>query len=223
MNTEALLKLKILAFKSNKYKLPNFVGFYLAMFNPESYTSKYEIDYKAPKTPGGIPLAQRFGRMKPNTYTFNLVFDGTGVSAGKTTVPLEIENFLSTCYNINGDIHRPNHLILNWGTLISKCVLISADVTYDLFTPEGIPLRAKVNATFSENINDAESVKAAHMGSPDLTKRITVKSGDSLPLLSYKHYENPSYYIQLAKVNRLDNFRKIKDGTKLKFPSVQPE
>ena len=58
------------------------------------------------------------------------------------------------------------------------------------------------------------------LSSPDLTHRVTVKDGDILPLLTYKTYNDQSYYLQVARVNRLRNFRRLVAGTTLVFPPI---
>jgi nucleoid-associated protein YgaU len=47
-----------------------------------------------------------------------------------------------------------------------------------------------------------------------------VRAGDTLPLLCYQVYEDPSYYLQVAKANNLSNFRKLEQGTELFFPPI---
>jgi nucleoid-associated protein YgaU len=39
-------------------------------------------------------------------------------------------------------------------------------------------------------------------------------------LLTYQVYNNQNYYLQVAKVNKLKNFRKLAAGTTLVFPPI---
>ena len=110
---------------------------------------------------------------------------------------------------------------LAWGSLISKCVLKSAEVTYTLFKPDGYPLRAKAKATFAENIEDALRVAEERKSSPDLTHIRTVRQGDHLSLMSQQLYGDPSYYIQVAVFNKLKNYRRLEVGQKLRFPPIR--
>ena len=57
--------------------------------------------------------------------------------------------------------------------------------------------------------------------SPDITHERLFKAHDRLPLMTDKIYENPNYYIDVAKANGLTSFRKIAAGTKLFFPPVE--
>jgi nucleoid-associated protein YgaU len=58
------------------------------------------------------------------------------------------------------------------------------------------------------------------LSSPDLTHSVQVKDGDLLPLLTSQIYKDQNYYLQVAKVNKLKNFRKLKAGTTLVFPPI---
>ena len=88
---------------------------------------------------------------------------------------------------------------------------------FDMF---GLPIRAKISAKFTERIVDGLSDVLGMLSSPDLTHRVQVKEGDILPLLTYKTYNNQNYYLQVARVNKLKNFRKLKAGSTLIFPPL---
>ena len=83
-----------------------------------------------------------------------------------------------------------------------------------------MPLRAKVTLAFVEYQSKEEISKEAGQESPDLTHLIEVKAGDTLPLLCYRIYQDCNYYIDVAKINRLTDFRDLKPGTKLQFPPL---
>jgi hypothetical protein len=53
--------------------------------------------------------------------------------------------------------------------------------------------------------------------SPDLTHTRTTIAGDTLPLMTNKIYGTPKYYIEVAKKNKIFNFRKLKDGVPILF------
>lgn len=213
-----LKKMVIQAYDSLDYG--NKVGEFAVMFNPASYQQKYEVEYEEAQGQGTTGSAQKFGRIKPQEYAFEFVFDGTGVSSDKQDVAERVESFLSLCGRNNGEIHRPNYLQIVWGSLISRCVLKSANITYNLFKPDGFPLRAKVNATFAENIEDALRVAEEGNSSPDLTHSRIVAEGDTLPLLSYRIYGDPGYYLEVARINGLDDFRELRPGMQLRFPPL---
>ena len=127
---------------------------YQVLFNPATFQRKYEIEYKEAQGQGTSGTAQKFGYIKPQEFSFEFTFDGTGAAGLKIDVAKEIQRFLETTGKMNGDIHRPLYLKISWGSFLSKCVLKQADITYTLFKPDGYPLRAKVSATFLGTIED---------------------------------------------------------------------
>ena len=54
----------------------------------------------------------------------------------------------------------------------------------------------------------------------ELTPR-DVRDGDSLPVLAYEIYGNPELYLEVARVNKLVNFRKLRSATRVAFPPVE--
>ena len=57
--------------------------------------------------------------------------------------------------------------------------------------------------------------------SPDLTHMITVKAGDTLPMLCASIYGNRQMHHEVAKINNLISFRHIEPGTELIFPPIK--
>ena len=194
---------------------------FTVMFNPNTYSQKYEVEYEDRQGQGDSGSPQVFGNIKPQEYAFEFLFDGTGTVADKVDVQQTVEEFLEVTGKMDGEIHRPRYLKLAWGSLISKCVLKSAEVTYTLFKPDGYPLRAKAKATFAENVEDALRVAEERKSSPDLTHIRTVRQGDHLSLMSQQLYGDPSYYIQVAAFNKLKNYRRLEVGQKLRFPPIR--
>ena len=194
---------------------------FTVMFNPNTYTQKYEVEYEERQGQGDTSSPQVFGNIKPQEYTFEFIFDGTGAAAEAVEVQQVVDDFLTVTGKHDGEIHRPLYLKLTWGSLVSKCVLKSAEVTYTLFKPDGYPLRAKVKATFAENVEDTLRVAEERKSSPDLTHVHTVGRGDHLSLLAQRYYGDPRYYLQVAAFNELTNYRRLEVGQELLFPPLK--
>ena len=163
-----------------------------------------------------------FNRTKPRTFTIEFTLDGTGVNTNGVKIPVtaQIALFRLVTTNVQGIIHRPPYLMVQYGPFINTCILKSSTVTYTMFDMFGLPIRAKVSATFTERIVGKLNAILGMLSSPDLSHKITVQPGDILPLLTYKTYNNQQYYLQVAKVNKLKNFRKLKAGSTLIFPPI---
>ena len=204
-------------------------------FNPNTFTVNNKIEFQKPKekgTEGGDPV---FESIPPLEFSIEFTIDGTGVATQNLTseqqnnyksqkddyVKTRIKELRSiTGCQINGEIHRPNYLAVIWGTFHIECVLSSLNITYNLFSPQGSPLRAKVNCGFIERIGPDKKNRKSALESPDLTKYKPVLQGDILPFVVKKNYGEAAYYIQVAKANKLKNFRKLVPGTKLVLPAI---
>ena len=216
-----LLNLKIIPTDENGIPFLGapFVPF-IAMFNPESFSVQDEIEWTDRCVPGTERSDATYSRTKPRTFSIEFTLDGTGVNGAKIPVTAQVILFRLVTTNMDGTIHRPPYLMVQYGTFVQTCVLKSSTVTYSMFDSNGLPLRAKINASFTERSPTGLSAVLSMLSSPDLTHEVTVKDGDILPLLTYKTYKDQNYYLQVAKVNRLKNFRKLKAGESIIFPPI---
>jgi nucleoid-associated protein YgaU len=228
-----LTKLKIDAYKGPKYlaedriKEKDSTGKstdkylkFVAMFNPTAFNRKLAIEYGDKQGFGSDGASSTFVNIKPQEYSIELFVDGTGTSGPKVSVPDQIKKFLSVCAEYNGKQHRPNYLLISWAELVLKALLTNVDISYTLFDNEGVPLRAKIAATFLGTIDDDLRTKQQRDSSPDLTHVRVVVEGDTLPLMTKQIYGNSKYYMQVAEANQLKNFRNLKPGTTLFFPPI---
>lgn len=193
---------------------------YVVMFNPETISENQAYYYTEEQEPGTGGAVQRFKEVLPQRYSFEFLIDGTGASGDKREVTEEVELF-KAAVELKGEFHRPPFLALIYGSFITICVLTSMDVTYTMFRKNGTPLRAKIRATFSGHTKKILNLLVSNFLSPDLTRRITIKEGDTLPQLCNAVYESPRFYIEVAKANRLTSFRTLNVGQEFIFPPVE--
>jgi len=133
----------------------------------------------------------------------------------------QVQKFLKVAYEMDGETHEPHPLKIIWGDLSFKGRLQTVDIKYTLFTRSGHPLRANLDVVFIGDLEESERVKKENKSSPDLTHIREVKNGDTLPLMAQEVYKDPAYYIQLARANNLNSFRKLKPGTTIKLPPIK--
>jgi nucleoid-associated protein YgaU len=95
------------------------------------------------------------------------------------------------------------------------------DITFKLFSPDGKPLRATANAKFTGFIEDNLRTAIENNSSPDLTHVRIVTEGDTLPLMTHRIYGDSKYYLEVAKANRISNFRKLRVGQQIFFPPIE--
>lgn len=206
------------------YEQPDYsgteVGQFEAFVNPNELTLSYEVEYDSAQGAGTTNSRQTFKRIKPGDLTLALFLDGTGANGRSLDVQGHVEAFQKVT-GYNGNIHRPNYLKVVWGTLpVKKCILKSSSTVYKLFAPSGVPLRAVITATFSDNSDDQSRVAAAQDHSPDLTHLRIIKAGDNLPSLCFDIYGDPRLYLEVARVNGIDHFRDLQPGMRVLFPAL---
>ncbi len=215
-----LKKMRIEAF--SKIDFASKVGEFSVMFNPSSYSQKYEVEYEDGMGKGTTGSARKFSRIKTNDdYAFDFIVDGTGASSEKKEVADVVKEFLKVAAEPLAETHRPPFIKLSWGSLVCECVLKTTDISYTLFKPNGYPLRAKIKAVFSKVIEDKKRTAKEGYSSPDLTHHRRVREGDTLPLMTHRIYGDPSYYLKVARFNGLKDFRNLVAGSFLSFPPLK--
>ena len=176
-------KLTIEAFTDSDFSKPAPIPSVVVPINPAKYSRNGSISYTDDKAAGTAGSSPVFDRMKQEMVTFELVFDATGVVPASVGVTLErgvddqIDTLKMVAYDYNGEIHRPHYLKLAWGTLMFRCVLRTLDLTYSLFAPSGVPLRARATAAFQSYTNEYLLQARMKKSSPDLSHVRTVQAG----------------------------------------------
>ncbi len=210
--------------------------------NPEKYSTAQEVRVATQQAPGASAAEVQYVLTPPQRMEFEFLFDGTGavpepssgglldtLTAGfqllgtetKSTVMERLEKFRHTVLAFQGEQHQPRFVKLVWGTLLFKGRLVSMNTRYTLFQPDGTPLRAVAACTFVESLPDALRTRKENAQSPDLTHRRIVQQGDTLSLLTYRQYGDPSLSLEVARANGLDSLRSLRAGQELRFPPVE--
>src|ERR1043165_8594708 len=218
-----LVKLYVEAFNDEHFNESSHEIF-TAMFNPAKYNLKYEIEYDKKGAAGTSPPAPKFSNMKQQELSLEFFLDCTGVeNEAGVFVDEKVEEFLKLCYKYESGKHKNNYLRVVWSYLVFDCVLQDADVAFTLFRSDGPPLRARITAKFLGFVNDQARVLKDKAQSPDITHYRLVEDKQRLVTLANKIYGNDKYYLEVAKANRLINFRKLKAGQQLYFPPLSSD
>jgi hypothetical protein len=221
-------KMLILAFSDSKKAESGGVAeaddSFEALINPEVYTIGYKVKFSDSGQGQGTSGKQlKYEYTEPADMTFEFLFDNTGIIDGeaRTSIVNDIKKFREVLLDYKGDTHEPRHLKLVWGdNSIFKGRVTEADITYKLFNSDGTPIRAVAKVTFKSSVEEEKRVTKEDKHSPDLTQSRRVKLGDTLPRLCFEIYGDPRYYLQVAAVNSLANFRQLNPGDILKFPPI---
>lgn len=223
----SLQKMVITAFDDANFDKES--GKFTVYINPATYSHSYRICYNDIQAQGSSGSSSNFNKIAMERVGFSLIFDGTGVVPTPLPgllpftgdgVKEQIEEFTDIVSKYCGNIHSPKFVELAWGTLLFNCRMESLEITYTLFKPDGIPLRAKADVAFIGYTSPKLLAAKAKKCSPDLSHVLMVKAGDTLPLMCYSIYGSSSYYLQVAAANGLTDFRELVPGARLLFPPL---
>lgn len=188
--------------------------------NPETLKFNKEVKYKSIDTTGGGANPEKFDKYAPASLSFDFVLDATGIAYTKESISDTITSFEKVVFLYSGSEHRPNNLVVSWGTFIFKCHLKSLNYDYTLFAPSGEPLRVKISVSFSDSIELPEAETKANKSSPDMTHSIVLKAGESIPYWCNKIYGDSTYCTDVARHNCLTGFLNVEPGTEIVFPPL---
>jgi hypothetical protein len=238
-----LEKLIITSFKD--VKQTDKLGEYTATINPDQIVVESKIEYEPTETGGGSAGQKVFKGIASPKLTLKLLIDGTGIvpsaklsqlsastlqasaigatadSEALSSVNQQIDAFKKVAAKYVGESHDIPNIQIAWGELLFVGKMESMKISYTLFKPDGSPIRAIVDAVFEGSIDVETRKKEENNSSPDLTHIRVVNEGDTLPIMCNRIYKNPNFYLEIARVNNLSNYRKLNVGEKLFFPPLK--
>jgi hypothetical protein len=198
--------------------------------NPQSITKRHEHQYAKYRginssrntATYGYSLAEEISFQFSVVESSALDYGAEALGALPKSVDDQIKEFMDVCYWMNGKIHEPNFLKISWNKIKFKCKLKSLDIKYTSFARNGDPRKAELDVVFIEDLASGAAIRGESKSSPDLTHVVTVKEGDTLSLLTEKVYgiTYRNLYLEVAKVNKLNNFRDLRVGQQLIFPPL---
>jgi hypothetical protein len=202
-----------------------------AQFNPEKYSLTKGVQLAELGVPGLDSPILQFVRGQNEKITLELFFDTTDF--GMVGDVEDVRNQTVAIYDllkINPETHAPPRCMLSWGdggqlfsfgsNLNPRCVVESVSEEFNLFSPDGIPLRARLNVTFREYKTIDEQLAETPRHSPDRTKVRTVQRGETLSFIAWKVYGDPTQWRPIADANNLANPRLLTPGSQLVIPST---
>ena len=189
-------------------------------FNPQSLKSNYSNQSSGgDQKQGSSPQFVGTGVTK---LSMELWFDVTLPAAAGTPNPngdvrnltKDITYFMSLQNTNSSDqqTRTPPKLKFQWGSFVFSGVMDSVDETIDLFSPDGVPLRANVAINLSKH-DLAYEFAASATGSPNstgATPLTAAKAGDSLPQMAAG--AGISNWQGVAQANGITNPRLLQTG-----------
>lgn len=187
-------------------------------FNPTEYQLQKQNNFAEIAIPGLETPPIQYVRGASEKLTLELIVD---TSDTLEDVRKKYVDAVRGLLNINTELHAPPLVAFEWDRAIFKGVLESLNVTYTLFSPTGVPLRAKLSTTLREyrpvNVQFSERPR----NSPDVEKCFTVRRGDELWSIAAQIYRDPAQWRALALANGIKDPRSLELGRQLLVPRLR--
>lgn len=215
--------LKMMSYTDAKFS-QQYLDTITLIINPESLKFAKGITYQEDKQLGSINTSNTFEKYKPDTLSFDCIIDCTGAVQGtkeKDKVKDVVSNIEKHLFLFNSEAHRPSFVTIAYGEMLFKGQLTNIKEDYTLFNNQGIPLRADMKFEFSGFQSHNETKKSHTKLSPDMSRMIVLKEGDTLSALCHQIYGNALYVNEVARFNDLNGFRYLPAGTKVLFPPLK--
>ena len=187
-------------------------------FNPTEYQLQKANTFAELAIPGLESPPLQYVRGSAETLTAELLVD---TSDTLDDVRERYTNKLRGLMNINGEIHAPPIVRLTWDTEIFKGVVESLGITYVLFTPDGVPIRARLSVVLKEYRTVEDQVGERPRFSPDVEKTHVVRRGDTLASIAGLAYNDVSKWREVARSNGIADPRSLVPGMVLNLPRLR--
>lgn len=194
-------------------------------FNPTEYELSNSIQYSEKNIPGlNGPIGQY---VSGNSRTLNVSFYFDTYNPPTLLEPVESGTNVTTytqkivaLTRIKTSLHRVPKVTFSWGSIKFDGVITDVKEHYTMFLSNGMPVRAKVDVTFKSVYDVEKDGKSTPLESPDRTKAITLKQGESLWSIAAREYEDPEHWRVIAIENGILNPLNIYPGQILKLPPL---
>jgi len=192
-------------------------------FNPADLNYNKTAQFAEIAIPGLDAPVLQFIRGGTQTLTLELFFDTS--ESGKGPLVKNVTELTDKFYDLvrqDPKTHAAPRCRFEWGQQNAfVCVVESIDRKFQLFSPEGVPLRARLTVKLREYQTVEDMV--SKLESADHTKARVVKRKERLDQISAREYETPAEWRRIADKNQISNPRRIATGTILRIPPLRVE
>jgi LysM repeat protein len=204
-----------------------------ALFNPTEFTISKGNNWTFDPIKGTSLPKGKFGGGKPREMQVTLLLDRS-LPDPKAKSVKDITDKLFKMMDVpaggggGGAKSVPPLVTFQWGEMIPfKAACTSLQVTYQLFQPNGTPIRAdvKLSLTQAETATSKSSNSPGKKGNPTTRSAgglgvHVVKDGDSLTSIAHDAYGDPNHWRVIAEANGVDNPLHLRRGTPLNLPRL---
>lgn len=205
-----------------------------ARFNPERYTVTKAVQIAEIAIPGLDSPVQQFVRGQTEKVNFELFFDTT--EFGMVEGVKDVRDLTGPVYKllkVTKETHAPPRCQLRWGAgekLLAFgtnekpfCLLESVNEEFTLFSPSGVPLRAKLSVSFREAWTIDQQLAETPRQTGDRTKARALGAGQTLTHLAWQEYGDAGEWRPIADSNDLDDPLAVFPGQMLRVPRLTGE
>ena len=203
-----------------------------ALFNPTEFTITKGNNWTFDPIKGTSLPKGKFGGGKPREMQVALLLDQTLPNGGKTVKEITDKLFkmMEVPSGTGGGSATacPPLVTFQWGEMIPfKAACTSLTVAFQLFKPNGTPIRADVKLALTQ-ADAATSASASSGNRPtNPTTRSAgglgvhvVQDGDSLQSVAHQTYGDPNRWRMVAEANGIDNPLHLRRGAALNLPRL---
>jgi len=187
-------------------------------FNPPEYSTERSVNYGDLKATGSGVSVQQFVNGAAETLSMELFFD---TSEEQADVREEYLDALDSLVEIDPELHAPPVCQFVWGNGIVFTALVERlDKRFTMFQRSGVPVRARVDITFTEYRTPEYHQSEVSAESTDKTKAWTVTEGETLWLIASREYGDAAHWRTIAEANDIHNPRAVEPGQELELPPL---
>jgi hypothetical protein len=203
-----------------------------ALFNPTEFTITKGNNWTFDPIKGTSLPKGKFGGGKPREMQVNLLLDQTLPNGGRTVKQITDSLFkmMEVPSGAGGGAANavPPLVTFQWGEMIPfKAACTSLTVAFQLFKPNGTPIRAdvKLALTQAETASSASSNSPGKKGNPTTRSAgglgmHVVQDGDTLQSIAHRTYGDPNRWRTVAEANGIDNPFTLRRGKALDLPRI---
>ncbi len=196
------------------------------MFNPNELSLSKSANWipHVARAAEDVGVAE-FSGSGPRTLSLTLFLDATDTH--DRSVQERVEKLLTCCVPTKASIAAkapsPPWVKFTWGqfqTVSFYSYVSQIDANYKLFDPDGTPLRATCTLTLTE-ISGSTPGQNPTSGALTAQRVHRLVAGDTLEMLAYREYGDPTIWRVIAEANDIDDPVRLRPGRQLLLPAVE--
>ncbi|MCU0520138.1 MAG: LysM peptidoglycan-binding domain-containing protein [Anaerolineae bacterium] len=193
------------------------------MFNPFEYTVTKTNTYKQERQNRSDVPSFEFEKAGPQALKLTLVFDTYESDEDVSLKTNQLWKLMESKTRREGNRNRkvpPPEVAFEWGVFRFVAVVTNMTQRFTLFKPDGTPVRASVEVTFTQH-KDLEDYPSQNptSGGGDIERVWRVTAGDRLDTIAYAVYGDAARWRAIADYNHLDDPLALRAGQPLIIPS----